>query len=253
MLLGLLPPSPSTHDNRNPSLPSTVPPSAHTQSQGAHDPIAASGIPNNSNGGARKTKVSTGTLGSPFNQQNNPSGLPASAHATAIANAANAKAPTRQESGSTTTRDRDAKKDKAIRDAVAAQQKAQQQHQHQRKTSKQSQQYAFPQTSTANSSQTALPTNVKNGHIAKAAPGSARKAPPPVSGTNNPLNASLTNSANGSVGPNGLRRRTSSSASDRSLKKDDLLDRLAQALKWVSRFVTFTVIVYEADGTLLNV
>lgn len=200
---------------------------AHTQSQGAHDPIAASGIPINSSGNTRKTKVSTGTLGSPFNQQNNPSGIATSAHATAVANTANAKGPTRQESGST-NRDRDGRKEKAIRDAVAAQQKSQQQHQ--RKTSKQSQQYTFPQSSTANSSQTALPTNDKNSHATKA-PGSARKAPPPVSGTNNPLNASITTSGNGSVGPNGLRRRTSSSASDRSLKKDDLLDRLAQALK----------------------
>jgi hypothetical protein len=191
----------------------------------------------NSAGGARKTKVSTGTLGSPFNQQNNPSGIPASAHATAIANAANhAKAPSHKEG-----RDKD-RKEKAIREAVAAQQKQRDHQQHQRKTSKQSQQYTFPQSSTANSSNTALPNNEKSG--IKAAPGSARKAPPPVSGTNNPLNMSITASGNGSVAANGLRRRTSSSASDRSIKKDDLLDRLAQALKWVV-FISIWVLCTE--------
>lgn len=230
MLLGILPSSSPSSINARPA--------AHTNSQGPHDPIAASGIPMNSNGGARKTKVSTGTLGSPFNQQNNPSGIPASAHATAIANAANhAKAPTHK-GGRDKDKDR---KEKAIRQAVAAQQKQRDHQQHQRKTSKQSQQFAFPQTSTANSSTTALPNN-NDKNATKAAPGSARKAPPPVSGTNNPLNMSLTASGTRSVAQNGLRRRTSSSASDRSIKKDDLLDRLAQALKWV--VFTFVWILY---------
>lgn len=199
MLLGL---DPYTNDNNN-RIDNVAHTAAFGRQQTVQDPVmlAPSG-----QAGTRKAKVSTGTLGSPFNELN-----PA---------ASNGNRPVANAGLSTNEKDRERKK-------TSKEATLQPQQQGQSRSLGQSRRALPPSqldTSTS-TAQTMAPPNTK-----AAAAASTRKAPP-VSGNN--TSATVTGNGGGaSAGMgNGSRSRKDSASSEQSVKKDDLLERLAGAVK----------------------
>ena len=209
MLLGLSP-----YDDNNHATAHTA---TYARKESGPDPVLLStaGLP-----GTRKTKVSTGTLGSPFNEVNSATG--------------NTVVPAGH-----STKDKDRERKRAIRDAMA-QQQAQQQTQAQNQAHPQSR-FAFPGSEANPSSSAAVPVPPS---AAIPAASSARK-PPPVSGYNG-ANLVPGTGSDASGNGTGARARKDSAASEQSLKKDDLLERLAGALKWVFSFILSSLLFCRA-------